>query len=227
MSPPAGKENKDNSNKKGMGGIQQFMVPRSRYGRVRAPVNYTELDDVLDDEKEEKEEEQAAPKKKNMSLTNGTARGGTKRKRAASTSSSEVIPSSDEEESSQEEEEEEEEEEAPPKKIKRTSAKKSPAASANTKEAGKKVSMADAFQPINHPLFQKLSRKEIAQQKAFLDPCGMEATDNIIGSLMGQQVDKVRHLLEKALSNDQAIGSQKTPLKLGTACSGTGMSYCT
>jgi len=78
--------------------------------------------------------------------------------------------------------------------------------------------MADAFQPINHPLFQKLSRKEIAQQKAFLDPCGMEATDNIIGSLMGQQVDKVGHLLKKSLSND---GSQKTPLRLGTACSGT------
>ena len=217
MPPPAGKENKGNSNKKGVGGIQEFMVPRSRYGRVRAPVNYTEHDEVLlDDEKEEK---QAETKKKKKSLTNGTARGGTKQKRADSTSSSEIISSSDEEESYQEEEEKEEEEEAPPKKAKSTSAKKSAAAaSTNKKDTGKKVSMADAFQPINHPLFQKLSRKEIAQQKAFLDPCGMEATDNIIGSLMGQQVDKVGHLLKKSLSND---GSQKTPLRLGTACSGT------
>lgn len=77
---------------------------------------------------------------------------------------------------------------------------------------------------MNNPLFQRLSRKEIAAQKLFLDPCGQEATDDIIGSLMGQQVEKVKlllHNLFSSLSAESPIGTLDNPLTLGTACSGT------
>jgi hypothetical protein len=61
--------------------------------------------------------------------------------------------------------------------------------------------------------------RQIKEEKEFLDPCGMEATDGIIDRLVGDQVDKIGALLRRSLSSD--LGSLVTPLKLGTACSGT------
>ncbi|OEU08217.1 hypothetical protein FRACYDRAFT_212855 [Fragilariopsis cylindrus CCMP1102] len=100
---------------------------------------------------------------------------------------------------------------------------------------GQGVSMADAFQPTNNPVFWKYTKKDIDAHYSFLDPCGMEATDDIIGGLVGRQVDKVGLLLQRALSSSSsskgkkgkggtgtaALGSVHNPLKLGTACSGT------
>ena len=62
---------------------------------------------------------------------------------------------------------------------------------------------------------------EIKETKQFLDPCGLEVTDDIIGRLVGEQVDKILPLLKRSLENNESIGSSKNPLQLGTACSGT------
>lgn len=55
---------------------------------------------------------------------------------------------------------------------------------------------------------------------------GMEATDDIIGAILGKQVEKIGSLLMRALSHNNKIdsspiGSKANPLRLGTACSGT------
>jgi hypothetical protein len=102
--------------------------------------------------------------------------------------------------------------------------------SSNRKKAPKKDSAAvapkkkllkDSFEPINRPLYPKLSLNEIKETKQFLDPCGQEATDDIISMLVGEQVDKIQLLLQRALDANDHLGSQHMPLKLGTACSGT------
>jgi hypothetical protein len=62
---------------------------------------------------------------------------------------------------------------------------------------------------------------EIKETKQFLDPCGQEATDDIISMLVGEQVDKIQLLLQRALDANNHLGSHHMPLKLGTACSGT------
>lgn len=52
----------------------------------------------------------------------------------------------------------------------------------------------------------------------------MEATDDIIGRLVGDQVDKIMGLLERTLTSSDGsinLGSKDNQLKLGTACSGT------
>lgn len=88
----------------------------------------------------------------------------------------------------------------------------------------KKKTMSDSFEPINRPLYPTLSLKEIKEQKQYLDPCGQEATDDIISMLVGEQVDKVSQLLQRSLlgsNNNYHLGSEQMPLKLGTACSGT------
>jgi Lamin-B receptor of TUDOR domain len=82
-----------------------------------------------------------------------------------------------------------------------------------------KKKMSECFEPKNYPDYQKLSLKQIKEEKEFLDPCGMEATDGIIDRLVGEQVDKIGSLLARSLSSD--LGSLATSLKLGTACSGT------
>ena len=66
-----------------------------------------------------------------------------------------------------------------------------------------------------------MSLEQIQQEKEFLDPCGMEATDDIIDRLVGEQVDKIGSLLQRTLSGSDALGSLELPLQLGTACSGT------
>ena len=89
-----------------------------------------------------------------------------------------------------------------------------------------------------------MSSKEIQEKLTFLDPCGLEATDDIIDNLVGEQLDKIGNLLKRALTPEDvqmlnaaksqkkkaninvgkevgALGSQANPLILGTACSGT------
>lgn len=87
-----------------------------------------------------------------------------------------------------------------------------------------------------------MTSEEIQKNLAYLDPCGMEATDDIIDGLVGEQLDKILPLLKSALSSDDVqmrnngegqkedvnsgkeagnLGSQSNPLLLGTACSGT------
>lgn len=86
----------------------------------------------------------------------------------------------------------------------------------------KKKSMAEAFKPFSTPLFWKKSLQTIHEEHEYLDPCGMEATDDIIDHLVGEQVLKLAPLLERALKNKATLGSSKSnPLDLGTVCSGT------
>jgi hypothetical protein len=106
-------------------------------------------------------------------------------------------------------------------KTKSTTAKKEAVVVA--KKEGKK-SMAESFRPFCTPLYQKKSLEDIAEEKEYLDPCGMEATDDIIDQIVGAQVDKIAPLLKRVLSskgNTAMIGSILNPLTLGTACSGT------
>lgn len=97
--------------------------------------------------------------------------------------------------------------------------KKKPAAGGE-----KKKSMAESFTPLTTPLNWTLSLDEIKKANEFLDPCGMEATDDIIDGIVGEQLDKCLPLLCKALEYDgkhSTLGSKNNPLLLGTACSGT------
>ncbi|KAG7339316.1 SNF2 family helicase [Nitzschia inconspicua] len=88
-----------------------------------------------------------------------------------------------------------------------------------------RLSMAESFKPLSTPLFWNMSLEEIKQKHEYLDPCGMEATDDVIDHLVGEQVLKIGKLLERALTEDNSVngtlGSEKRPLNLGTACSGT------
>jgi hypothetical protein len=99
--------------------------------------------------------------------------------------------------------------------------KKGVAAKAKGTNSKGKLKMFEAFQPMNAPSFKSLSLKEIQEEKEFLDPCGMEATDDIIDRLVGNQIDKISGLLKRSLESNREMGSVILPLKLGTACSGT------
>jgi len=85
---------------------------------------------------------------------------------------------------------------------------------------GPKKKMSESFQPINAPTYPKLSLDEIKRTKDYLDPCGMEATDDIIDGIIGKQLDKIGGLLARTLRGN-ALGTSKNPIRLGTACSGT------
>jgi hypothetical protein len=77
----------------------------------------------------------------------------------------------------------------------------------------------------------KMTSQHIKETLTYLDPCGMEATDDIIDSLVGEQLDKVGNLLKRARVQKKkminggkergALGSRDNPFILGTACSGT------
>ena len=106
---------------------------------------------------------------------------------------------------------------------KRGGRKTAKAKSSNTTEKPKegKTSMAEAFKPINYPCYQK-PLKTIHEEHEFLDPCGMEATDDVIDHLVGDQVLKIGKLLQRTLDSPEYKGSHEgNPLQLGTACSGT------
>jgi hypothetical protein len=105
-----------------------------------------------------------------------------------------------------------------------TTSKKAKAKSSTTKKAaaaasGKKK-LSESFKPFSTPIYMDMSLKEIQESREFLDPCGMEATDDIIDKLIGEQVDTIGGLLLRSMEND-GLGSDANILKLGTACSGT------
>ena len=93
----------------------------------------------------------------------------------------------------------------------------------NKAKNGGKKKMYEMFQPMNAPTYPNLSLDEIHKTKDYLDPGGMEATDDIISMLVGEQVSKLGSLLQRSLKNDKSeiLGSSSNPLLLGTACSGT------
>jgi hypothetical protein len=125
-------------------------------------------------------------------------------------------------------EENSDEDDAAPSKSKRNrktstlsqSARRKPKAAVTTKgkngttkgqDGPKKLSMAEAFEPINRPLFGNLTLQEIRETKRFLDACGQEATDDIIGRLVGDQVDKIRGLLQRSLAEGGGTTTTTTP----------------
>ena len=218
----------------------------SRSGRVRKKVNYAadySDGDLMASSEEEKSESSDDDFEKKPRAKGGKKKAaGGKKKRAPPPSSDEEsevssIASEESEEMSDdafgEDDDDDdmdlEEEEKPKKKRggggrkKAAAAKKSkPAAKAKGKGGKKKVGMAESFTPKNTPPYWEKSLEEIARDIECLDPCGMEATDDIIDGLVGNQVDKIGALLTRALKNKRCdLGSATCPLTLGTACSGT------
>ena len=111
------------------------------------------------------------------------------------------------------------EESKPKSKRKSQTLKKSTAKPKSKKKKGKS-SMVNDFKPTNTPVYQRLSLDQIKKEKEFLDPCGMEATDNIVDRLIAEQLEKVGGLLLRSMENG-GYGSDANLIKLGTACSGT------
>ena len=88
----------------------------------------------------------------------------------------------------------------------------------------KKKSMAESCDPINAPPYPNKSLEDIQKNHSYLDPCGLEATDGIIDRLVGDMVDRIGSLWQRSLADQNRngnLGGQKSPLQLGTACSGT------
>lgn len=199
-------------------------------------INYADDDDdfMLDDNSAEEEEVKKPKQKKANGIKNGKKRGKKSKKKKADDSDSDAFqPGS---ESEQEEEIDgyidSSDDDVVAKKKKKTKKAMKPAAKSSNKSAAKgkdgekkkKVSMAEGFQPQTTPLNWRLSLDDIKKKNEFLDPCGMEATDDIIDGIIGEQLDKTAALLRKALEYDgehSTLGSKNNPLLLGTACSGT------
>ena len=217
----------------------------SRYGRARKPVQYefmrsewssdaTSDDDDDDDDFTSGKTGKTGARGKPKASSGAAKKRSAGRKRAPPTtdegSSEESEASSVASESSEdlsedfvEEEESDDDGEdfAPVKKSARGRKPNATKASeSGAKSATGKVGMAESFKPTNHPPFHDKSLKQIQDEKEFLDPCGVEGTDNIIDRLVGNQVDRIGALLSRALRNPKCLGSKDNPLKLGTACSG-------
>ena len=209
----------------------------SRSGRVRKKVNYAA--DYSDGDLMASSEEEKSESSDDDFEKKPRAKGG-KKKRAPPPSSDEEsevssIASEESEEISDdafgEDDDDDmdlEEEEKPKKKRggggkkKAPAAKKSKPAAKAKSEGGKKLGMAESFKPINAPPYFRAAQDTIAREHECLDPCGTEATDDIIDGLVGNQVDKIGALLSRALKNERCdLGSADSPLNLGTACSGT------
>ena len=217
----------------------------SRSGRrVHSRVNYDdnkytdkELMASSEEEKSDSSDDDFVKKLRATSKSKGGKnKAAGKKKRAPPSSSdddSEVssIASEESEEISDDAFEEEEddgdtevEEEVKPQKKRGGGGKKKAAAAKPPGASGgkEKKGMAESFKPINAPPYFRNAQDVIARENECLDPCGTEATDDIIDGLVGQQVDKIGALLSRALKSEQCdLGSPKHPLKLGTACSGT------
>ena len=215
------------------------VVSTSRYGRRRRmtpqPYSDADLDRILqdsssNDESSSEKENRRRPKKKQKVTA-------TRKKKKWNDDSDESSVTYDDTEESEEfltdtsEEEDDDfemldlEDDLPNTKKKtnnRRGAPKPKVTVPSKKEAGpKKKSMKDSFEPYNRPLYPSLTLKEIKETKQFLDPCGQEATDDIISLLVGEQIDKIQALLQRSLGSGKNLGSTEMPLQLGTACSGT------
>ncbi|CAB9508230.1 C-5 cytosine-specific DNA methylase [Seminavis robusta] len=173
----------------------------STKGRSIRRISYVDNNDSNDDDDDEEEEEAAPPKKRRRSSTASRA----KKKKDDDEDDASVVSNKDLFEDLFAEQD----------------AKKQPAAN-NKKQEPKPKKMHESYKPMNHPVYDKLTTAEIQATKQYLDPCGMDATDDIIGRLIGDQIDKVAGLWSRALAHDKTtLGSAETPLRLGTACSGT------
>jgi hypothetical protein len=197
--------------------------PAATNGRRRATkkVNYK-----IEDSDDEPSSEEDKPKAKKAKKA-GVKKPAKGKKKIIDSDSDDFAPGEESEDDvlmddalpSDDEEEEEFEEKKPTKK--KAAPKKAAAKKEKSETGGKsKMSEVSAKDCTNNPGYFRMSRKEIKETQTFLDPCGMEATDDIIDRLVGHQLDKIKGLLGKALTGD-ALGSQKNPLVLGTACSGT------
>ena len=205
-----------------------------RLRRRRKVVSYKEDDYGFDDEESSIEDSKPARKK---SRSNGTTKAAGKLKRdqdgddessfegmdAQDESSDDevlVVDEGEDEDSDDYGDDDDEDDEVvrPSKARGRRSQGKAP--SRSTAKRGK--SLAESFNPIDTPIFWKRSLSDIKKHHEYLDPCGMEATDDIIDHLVGEQVLKIETLLLEALEKDPTtLGSSERPLNLGTACSGT------
>lgn len=223
-SPPSkgksGKAKKDDREEKEEEAPEALAGRYSR--RKRTKVNYQELA-VLEDSDDDMSivEDEDAKKPVARSKRGGSRRPTTKRTKK---NDEEEFSEASLEDSSSEEElkdlEEEEEVVLAKKKKGRQGKLGTTKVPAEAKPAGRK-SMAESFKPLNNPLFWTQSLPQIQEEHEYLDPCGMEATDDVIDNLVGEQVLKVGKLLERALKDPDTIGSSKKPFQLGTVCSGT------
>lgn len=191
------------------------------------PVKYV-IDDTDDDDDVEfsESEEEARPKMKKKPTSPAKSKRNAPKKKVSEESSD--FEGMDDEDSDEDllDASDDDEIEVPKLKPKVKPKKSTPAKKTTAKPAREvkegapeKKKMSESFEPKNYPDYQKLSLKQIKEQKGFLDPCGMEATDGIIDRLVGEQVDKIGGLLQRALQHD--MGSISHALQLGTACSGT------
>jgi hypothetical protein len=203
--------------------------PLATGGRRRASakkVNY-KVDSFSDDEEEFSEEEK--PKAKKARKSSGSqklvAKGKGIKKRKADSDSDAFAPGEDSEDDVLDDaipsDNDSHDEDSVAKKPKKKNTKKKELKST---DAGEKTKMSDVDgirkTLKNNPDYFKMSLKDIKETQSFLDPCGMEATDDIIDRLVGQQLDRIGGLLSLAMNGD-ALGSKCEPLLLGTACSGT------
>jgi len=172
---------------------------------------------IIDDDDDGSDYEAAAKKKKSRGKPN-------KRRAQKADSDSEEYEETDraDDEALDFDNVEDEDEKLLEEKRSKTKGKKKGGKAASGDGGGKGRTMAELYEPTNAPPFFKLSLDEIEKKHSYLDPCGVEATDDIIDRLVGDQVDKIGALLQRALNSDVCdLGSAKSPLKLGTACSGT------
>jgi site-specific DNA-cytosine methylase len=191
--------------------------------RARKAVSYTSKYDELEftdshDESSEEEEEQVKKPKGMASLPIGGAKRKSKRVDSGEESVSFGEESSSEEEEDYDSSDSDLDRKPSAKKKERPVAAPATKKIGNARKGGKKMS--ESFNPFNVPLYKDLPLQEIHERKEFLDPCGMECSDDIVERLVGEQVDKLGGLLKRAMENKE-IGSKENPLQLGTACSGT------
>lgn len=198
---------------------------RSAQKKISYADEYDE-NEFTDSHDEDSEEEKVRQAQKKHKAKPTKPRG--KPKRSDSDDEFDVEGAASSSEDEEMEFESESEDEAPRRKKKKGKASKKTAAKKAAVPAAKDTGtkpkqgkkMCDMFQPINPPLYKTESLEEIHQKHDFLDPCGMEGSDDIVDRLVGEQVDKIGALLQGALKSKD-IGSAANPLQLGTACSGT------
>ena len=209
----------------------------SRSGRKMKKVVYYAADSDSEDGLDDDSEGDMPPKKKRASAK-GKTRKASGKKKQPDDNSDDFMPDSDQEEEDDISDFDAESEEEEVSRAKKGSKK---TASSAKKDKPKKK-MCDSFKPTNTPNYwdKKMTSQQIKEEFTYLDPCGMEATDDIVDSLIGEQLDKIGNLLKRALTPEDvemakakkkkminggkergALGSRDNPFILGTACSGT------
>ena len=204
--------------KKKPGHNESVEVTTCKSGRkTRKVVYYAESSES--DYEVESEGDTPRRKKRTSGKTGKIATGSGKEKKSDD-DSDDFMPDSEQEKVSDESDFDVESDDEKPNRAKKRRNKEAIALDKKVKPKSKK--MCDSYKPSNNPVFwdKNMTSQQIKEKFTFLDPCGMEATDDIIDRLVGEQLDKIANLLKRSLTMG-ALGSQKNPLVLGTACSGT------